>query len=122
MGDPDDRRSRPRIEMLGGSSGEVTVVQPLRLVEMSARGAQVEIEHALAIDSLHDFRVHLGAQVVVVKGRIAHCRLHEVEPDRVVYRAGVEFVGPAPHAFEAIERHLEALQAARLASPGDRPD
>jgi hypothetical protein len=108
--------------MLGGSSGEVTVVQPLRLVEMSAGGAQVELEHALAIDSLHDFRLHLGTQVVVVKGRIAHCRLHEIEPDRVVYRAGVEFVGPAPHAFEAIERHLELLQEARSPSPGKTPE
>ncbi len=121
MGSPRDRRMEPRIEMLGEAGGEVTVVQPLRLVEMSARGAQVEFGHPLPIDSLHDFRLHLGAQVVVVKGRIAHCRLHEVEPDRVVYRAGVEFVDPAPHAVEAIGRYLDAIQAARWMSPGDCP-
>lgn len=107
--------------MLGEASGEVTVVQPLRLVELSARGAQVEIGHPLAVDSLHDFRLHLGAQIVVVKGRIAHCRLHEIDPDRVVYRAGVEFAAAGAHALEAIARHLDALRAARAMPSGDRP-
>lgn len=115
----DDRRAEPRVELLGEAGGEVTVVQPLRLVELSARGAQVEIGHPLAVDSLHDFRLHLGPQMVVVKARIAHCHLHEIDQDRVVYRAGVEFVAPGAHALEAIARHLDAIRAARAMSPGE---
>ena len=99
----DDRREGPRVTILGELRGEVMVFQPVTVTEVSRGGAQVETAFPLQLDSLHDFRLSLGGQSVIVKGRIVHCRIADVEEERVVYRAGVEFVEPSGHARNAIE-------------------
>jgi hypothetical protein len=71
----------------------------------------------LAPESLHDFRFFLVDRSVVVKGRIAHCRIGDVEHDRVTYRAGIEFVEPSAHVREAVDAYIARLREARLNSP-----
>jgi hypothetical protein len=109
----DDRREGPRVTILGELRGEVMVFQPMTVTEVSRGGAQVETAFPLQLDSLHDFRLSLGSQSVIVKGRIVHCRIADVEEERVVYRAGVEFVEPSEHARNAIEAFLGALNDSR---------
>ena len=53
---------------------------------------QVETGFPLQLDSLHDFRLTLGDRSVVVKGRIAHSRISDVDQDIITYRSGVEFI------------------------------
>jgi len=48
-----------------------------------------------------------------VKARIAHCRISDVEEERVVYRTGVEFVELSEHARIAISAFVDALQESR---------
>ncbi len=109
----DDRREGPRVAILGELRGEVMVFQPMTVTEVSQGGAQVETAFPLQLDSLHDFRLSLGGQSVIVKGRIVHCRISDVEEERVVYRAGVEFVEPSERVRSAIETFLEALDRSR---------
>ncbi len=87
--------------------------QPMTVTEVSRGGAQVETAFPLQLDSLHDFRLSLGTRSVIVKGRIVHCRIADVEEERVVYRAGVEFVEPSEHARVAIEAFLDAINESR---------
>ncbi len=109
----DERRDSPRVSILGELRGEVMVFQPMTVSQISRGGAQIETTFRLQLDSLHDFRLTLGDRLVVVKGRIVHCTIADVEEEQVAYRAGVEFVEPSEHAQLAIEEFLKALEASR---------
>jgi hypothetical protein len=75
---------------------------------------QVETGFPLHLDSLHDFRLTLGERSVVVKGRIAHCRISDVDQDVVTYRSGVEFVEPSERVAAAIGEFIDLLSVRRL--------
>ena len=78
-------------------------------------GALVETAFALHLDSLHEFRLSLGERSVVVKGRIAHCQIGELQEGTVLYRSGIEFVEPSEHALAAIHAFVEAQKFAATA-------
>src|SRR5215471_5928836 len=101
-GKREDKRDTERIEILGELHGEVMVFQPTIIREISRGGAQVETSFPLHLDSLHEFRLTLGDRSVVVKGRVAHCTITDVEHELVLYRSGIEFI-------EAIQTGRRAL-------------
>jgi hypothetical protein len=107
MSAPEDRRDKERLKTDGRLGGEVMVFQPLRVVDISADGALVETPFRLQLDSLHEFRLSLGNVSVVVKGRIAHCRIEELRNDVPYYRSGIEFIEPTHHARAAIAGFVE---------------
>jgi hypothetical protein len=109
----DDRRENPRVQILGELLGEIMVFQPMAITEVATGGAQIETAFPLHLDSLHDIRLTLGNRSVVVKARIAHCRISDVEEERVVYRSGVEFVELSEHVRIAISAFVDALQESR---------
>lgn len=111
----DEKRDTPRIPVPGEVTGEVTVFQPMTILDISERGAQVETTFKLQLEGLHDFRLSLGARSVVVKGRIVHCQIGELREGTVIYRTGIEFIQPSPHAQMAIEAFVEAQRAERAA-------
>jgi len=102
-------RKAERVEILGELSGEVMVYQPMSITQISCAGAQIDTTFALQVDSLHDFRLRLGDRSVVVKGRIAHARVCDVEDGGLVYRAGIEFVEPSEHVVQAIREFLDSI-------------
>jgi len=107
------RRRAERLEIMGDLHGEVMIYQPMVLTQVSRRGAEVETTFPLQIDSLHDFRFVLGDRSVVVKGRVAHARVSNVENEATVYRSGIEFVDPAERVVEAIGDFLDEVEAAK---------
>jgi c-di-GMP-binding flagellar brake protein YcgR len=109
----DERRRESRLRILGTLQGDVTIVQPVRIIDISAGGASVEIERALALESLHDFRLNLGERSAIVKARVAYCRISDIWPDHVMYRAGLEFVEVSPHARDAIATYITDTTVAR---------
>lgn len=86
------------------------VFQPTIIRQISRGGMQVETNFPLQLDSLHEFRLTLGEQSVVVKGRVVHSRIAEFEHDGVIYRSGVEFIEPSAPVAEAIEEFVEELR------------
>jgi len=108
---PDEKRDRERIPILGELHGEVMVFSPMSIKEISRGGAQVETTFPLQLDSLHDFRLTLGDRSVVVKGRVAHCRISDV--DQVLYRSGIEFIEPSDRVYGVISDFIEAIKAGR---------
>lgn len=111
----DETRDRERVPILGELRGEVMVFQPMSILDISGGGAQVETAFPLQLDSLHDFRLTLGDRSVVVKGRVAHCQIGDLEDERIVYRTGVEFIDPPEHVRSAIKDFVATLRAARKA-------
>jgi hypothetical protein len=107
------KRDSQRIELLGGLSGEVMVFQPMRIAEISQGGMQIETGFPLHLDSLHDFRLTLEGQSIVVKGRVAHSHISDVDQDIVTYRSGVEFIEPSEPVAEVISHFTERLRRLR---------
>jgi hypothetical protein len=111
----DEKRDKERIEILGELHGEVMVFQPMAIKEISRGGAQIETGFPLQLDSLHDFRLTLGERSLVVKGRVAHCSITDVEEGLVLYRAGIEFIEPAERVATAISDFIDAITTGRRA-------
>lgn len=103
------KRDSDRVELLGTLQGEVVVFQPATVRQLSHGGMQVETGFPLQVDSLHDFRLRLGDNPVVVKGRIAHSRISDFDQDLVLYRTGVEFVELSAHVATAISGFVDEL-------------
>src|SRR5450755_3005035 len=110
-----DKRDAERLEILGELHGEVMVFQPMVIKEVSQGGAQVETGFPLQLDSLHDFRLTLGDRSVVVKGRVVHCSISDVDQELVIYRSGVEFIEPTERVYGAITDFIDAVKAGRRA-------
>jgi hypothetical protein len=109
------KREAERVHIPGQIKGEVTVYEPMAILDLSDRGALVETTFALHVDSLHEFRLSLGERSVIVKGRIVHCHIGELQEGTVLYRSGIEFVEPSEHALAAIHAFVEAQKFAATA-------
>ena len=113
--DGTNKRDTERIQILGELHGEVMVFQPMTIKEMARGGVQVETGFPLQLDSLHEFRLTLGDRSVVVKGRVAHCSITDVDQEIVLYRSGIEFVEPSERVFAVISDFITAIQDGRRA-------
>ena len=109
------RKRDERIQILGELHGEVMVFQPMAIKEISRGGAQVETAFPLQLDSLHEFRLTLGDRSIVVKGRVAHCSISDVDQELVTYRSGIEFVEPSERVFSVIAGFIDAIKDGRRA-------
>jgi PilZ domain len=109
----DNKRDTERIELSGSLHGEVMIYQPTAIRQMSKGGMQVETGYPLQLDSLHDFRLTLGDRSVIIKGRVAHSRISDVDQDVVIYRTGIEFIEPAERVASVISEFIEFLRLER---------
>ena len=108
-----DKRDGERVPILGELHGEIMVFQPMLIKEISRGGATVETRTPLHLNSLHDLRLTLGERSLVVKGRVVHSRISDVDQDIVTYRSGMEFVEASERVRGAIEAFLEGVKADR---------
>ena len=109
------KRDSERIQILGELHGEVMVFQPMTIREISRGGVQVETAIRLQLDSLHEFRLTLGDRSLIVKGRVAHCSISDVDQELVTYRSGIQFVEPSERVVEVISGFIEAIKDGRRA-------
>jgi len=110
-----NQRDGERLQILGELNGEVMVFEPMAIKEISRGGAQVETAVPLHLDSLHDFRLTLGDCSVVVKGRVVHCSISDVDQEVVVYRSGIEFIEPSEPVEAVITDFIIAVKDGRRA-------
>ena len=108
-------RDDERIEILGELHGEVMLFQPMAVKEIGRGGAQVETAFPLQLDSLHEFRLTLGDRSVIVKARVAHCSISDVDQELVTYRSGVEFVEPTERVYSVISDFIDSIKDSRRA-------
>ena len=108
-----DKRDGERVPILGELHGEIMVFQPMQIKEISRGGATVETRTPLHLNSLHDLRLTLGDRSVIVKGRVVHSRISDVDQDIVTYRTGMEFVEPSERVRTVIDQFLDSVKADR---------
>jgi len=109
----EDKRGAERVPILGDLQGEMMVFQPMQVKDISRRGATVETRYPLHLNSLHDIRLMVGTRSVILKGRVVHSRISDVDQDIVTYRTGLEFLEMSDRVVAAIEEFLESLKANR---------
>jgi len=110
-------RESERIQVAGELHGEVMVFQPMTVKEISRGGAQVETAFPLQLNSLHEFRLGLSNRSIVVTGRVAHCRISDVDHETVLYRSGIEFVDASDRIISVIVEFIDAIKEGRITSP-----
>ena len=110
-----DKRDTHRLQILGELQGEVMVLQPMAIKEISRGGAQIETGFPFQLDSLHDFRLTLGDRSLVVKGRVVHCSIIDVAQEQVRYRTGVQFIEPSERVVTAVTEFIDAVESGRRA-------
>jgi hypothetical protein len=108
-----EKRVAERVPILGELLGEVMVFESMLVKEIGAAGATIETRFPLHLDSLHDLRLTLGSRSLVVKGRVVHSRISDVDQDIVTYRTGMQFVEPSERAVAAISEFLDTVKANR---------
>jgi hypothetical protein len=112
---PRNKRDSERIQILGELHGEIMMFQPMAIKEISRGGAQVETAFPLQLDSLHELRLTLGDRSVVVKGRVVHCSITDVDQELVTYRSGIEFIEPSERVHSVITEFIDAIKDGRRA-------
>ena len=113
--DDDNKRVGERLQILGELHGEVMVFEPMAIKEISRGGAQVETAFRLQLDSLHELRLTLGDRSVVVKGRVVHCSISDVDQELVIYRSGLEFIELSDRVYSVIADFIDAIKDGRRA-------
>ncbi|HEY7290797.1 MAG TPA: PilZ domain-containing protein [Vicinamibacterales bacterium] len=91
------------------------VFQPMAIKEISRGGVQVETAFPLHLDSLHECRLTLGDRSVVVKGRVVHCTISDVNQETVVYRSGIEFIEAPDRVDDVVADFIQAITDGRRA-------
>jgi len=110
-----NKRTTERISILGDLQGEVMVFEPMAVKDVGGGGALVETAFPLVLDSLHDFRLTLGDRAVILKGRVVHCSISDVEQEAVLYRSGIEFVEPSDRVHDVIADFIYSIKSGRRA-------
>jgi len=105
-------REHERVPMLGQLVGEIMVFEPLAVTELSVKGLAVDTRFPLHLNTLHEMRLTLGALPVVVKARVVHCHISDVDQE-VIYHSGMEFVELPERVRAAIDEFLAAVKAHR---------
>lgn len=108
-----DTRDTDRVVILGELQGEIMVFERLQVKELGRTGALVETRFPVHLNSLHDLRLTLGSRSIVLKGRVTHCQISEVDRDIVTYQSGLEFVDPTDRIEGVIAEFLETLRSKR---------
>lgn len=109
-----EKRAAERTSILGALHGEMMVFQPMLIREISRTGATVDTAYPLHLDSLHELRLALGDRSVVIKARVVHSRISDVDQELVTYRSGMEFVDMPDRIATAISAFLDGLKAERV--------
>ena len=116
-----NQRDGERVSMLGDIPGEIMVLEPMIVKELSRGGATLETRFSLQLNSLHDLRLVLGERTVVVKGRVVHSKICDMDQETVLYRSVVECVEPSDRVIRSITAG-RGLPAGGAATRSNIPD
>jgi hypothetical protein len=120
-----ERRGAPRVEPPKPLSAKVKTSMAVRIVDISAKGVQLELTSSLRPEVPCDLRIALDEGDVVVHGVVRRCRawgfgLDEKDQKVLMYRAGVEFAEAPPAALAKLIGALLGIKSgAKGAAEGE---
>jgi hypothetical protein len=89
-----DRRSKPRLEVVGLLWGSLELTQMARVVDISRGGILVESPAPALPGSVQPLQLSVDGEVVTVHSRVCHLRLSSADGEGPQYLIGYEFVSP----------------------------
>ena len=106
-----ERRAVPRIEPRLRLEAKVMASQPARVLDISSRGAQVEVTKVLQPSGPCDLRIQFAEGEFAVHASVRRCRAwgfgFDDNNQRVMlYRAGLEFGEVAPECLAWLTSNL----------------
>jgi hypothetical protein len=106
-----ERRAVTRVAPEQPLSAKVKTSLPARVVDISSRGAQLELMNCLRPNVTCELRLQLPGGEVLVRANVRRCRawgfgLDEKDQRVLLYRAGVEFQDVSPEIVARIKLAL----------------
>ncbi len=111
-----DRRRSERYAPDQVLIGKVKSVVPANILDISRHGLQIEVPTALRPAVQCDVTLPLEGEKLQLRARISRCSAQgfstfENGERKLMYRAGLEFIGLEGHALELLESQLDELRA-----------
>ncbi len=112
QGTPTTRqRAVPRVQPTQDLDAKVTAVQPAHIVDISSRGAQIEVAASLQPSGPCDLRIQFAEGEFAVHATVRHCRVSGFGLDGnnqrvVLYRAGLEFDEVDPECLARLSSNV----------------
>ena len=113
-----EARAEPPVSTPAGPSLNVTREGARELYRLMALTRALDTALAPAPEqrgTLDELRLTLGDRSVILKARVAHCSISDVDQELVMYRSGVEFVEPSERVFAVISSFIDAIKEGRRA-------
>jgi hypothetical protein len=94
--DANERRAVPRVRPSLPLSARVMATQPARIIDISSRGAQIELASALQPSGPCDLRIEFAEGEFAAHATVRRCHasgfdVDELHQSVILYRAGLEF-------------------------------
>ncbi len=105
-----DRRTSPRIEILGRVHGQaVSLDVPLKVREISLGGMAIETPVPFPLGAVHEFRLTLGdGSTVLLRARVVHCRPAGAATTPL-FLSGMHFVDDEAVTGQSVEDFIERI-------------
>ncbi len=124
-----ERRKVARITPPQPVVAKVKTSLPARILDISSRGAQLEVANCLKPNVICELRLHLIDGEVTVRALVRRCRawgfgLDEREQRELLYRAGVEFSEMAPEVLVRLRSQFalpESGEHAKVVASAPQP-
>ena len=106
-----ERRAVPRVEPKEPLEARVMAIQSARILDISSRGAQIEIANSLQPSGPCDLRIQFDDGEFAARATVRRCRASgfglDDKSERVVrYRAGLEFDEVHPESLALLAAHV----------------
>ena len=107
-------RRFPRVNILGGLSGTISVHQEVGLVDLSQAGARLEHIGRFRLGSVCFLRLPGPKGEILLKARVVYSAVTRTTPGQgdepaLLYQSGVEFLDLSPEAVAALRQILATL-------------
>ncbi|MBZ5590327.1 MAG: PilZ domain-containing protein [Acidobacteriia bacterium] len=106
-----ERRAVPRVEPKEPLEARVMAIQSARILDISSRGAQIEIANSLQPSGPCDLRIQFDDGEFAARATVRRCRasgfgLDDKSERVVLYRAGLEFDEVHPESLALLAAHV----------------
>ncbi len=106
-----ERRAVRRVVPKQALDANVLMVQPVRVLDISSRGAQIEVACALAPSGPCDLRIQFDEGEFAVHATVRRCSAVDLGADEddepvMLYRAGLEFGELDPESLAWLSSHV----------------
>jgi hypothetical protein len=106
-----EQRAVPRVELKQRLDASVMAIEPARILDISSRGAQIEVANILQPSGRCDLRIQFADGEFAVHATVRRCRASGFGLDGnnqsvVLYRAGLEFDEVAPESLARLSSNV----------------